>query len=124
MNPGAFATAVVHQHVVSALEKLAKLFHEQCKLAFVMWRPGMPECFMVIGDEPLSEAARVIQKATDGERLQEAEAEISLWREYEQFLFEQNSVPISIAAAHGWRCSPEVFERGREYRSRLKIERE
>jgi hypothetical protein len=70
------------------------------------------------------EAAAYARANAAEERVRVLENEIALWREYEQFLLEQNEVPIRIAAAHGWCCPPDVFERGREHRKRLGIERE
>lgn len=57
------AVSVAQGEVCDALSKLSKLFDPACKLAFVMWRPGMPECFMVVGDDPLEGAAEAIQKS-------------------------------------------------------------
>jgi hypothetical protein len=42
-----------------------------------------------------------------------------LQAEYVKFLGEANEGPIGLAAGHGWRCDPEDFARGEDYRARI-----
>lgn len=74
------------------------------------------------------EAAAYARAHAAEERARELEAEverlrreISLWREYEQFLHDANEDPIWMASIHGWRCATKTFERGMDYRRRLGI---
>lgn len=55
--------------------------------------------------------------------VRELEEREAIWREYELFLSSGVAEPVAIAYVHGWRCSPEFFARGEEYRRRLGIVR-
>jgi ADP-dependent phosphofructokinase/glucokinase len=44
---------------------------------------------------------------------------IKLYDDYLNFLFHANNEAILIAFAHGWKCTKETYEQGKEYRKKI-----
>jgi len=52
----------IRNRVEFALSGLSEHFHSDCKLTFVMRKPGSDDCFMVISDDNLEELAALLVK--------------------------------------------------------------
>ena len=44
---------------------------------------------------------------------------VAKYDEYLAFLNDANEGPITMAHAHGWRCSPRLVEKGEEFRAEI-----